>query len=132
MTTLAAAQALWRPETTYLNTASYGLPPEPAWEALQAALADWRGGRVSWEDWNTATEPAREQFARLVGAGVRDVVVGGNVSGLVGQVAAALPKGTRVVAAENEFTSLLFPLLAQGLDVRFVPLPQLAEAIDAS
>jgi selenocysteine lyase/cysteine desulfurase len=129
---ITEAQALWRPETTYLNTASYGLPPEPAWEALQAALADWRGGRVSWEGWNAATEPAREEFARMAGADVRDVVVGANVSGLVGLVAAALPAGTRVVAAENEFTSLLFPFLAQGHDVSFVPLPQLAEAVDAS
>ncbi len=129
---ISEAQALWRPETTYLNTASYGLPPEPAWEALQAALADWRGGRVSWEGWNTATEPAREQFARMVGADVGDVVVGGNVSGLIGLVAAALPAGTRVVAAENEFTSLLFPFLAQQLDVSFVPLARLADAVDAS
>jgi selenocysteine lyase/cysteine desulfurase len=129
---ISEAQALWRPETIYLNTASYGLPPEPAWKALQAALADWRGGRVSWEGWNTATEPAREQFARMVGADVRDVVIGANVSGLVGLIAAALPAGTRVVAAENEFTSLLFPLLAQGHEVTFVPLASLAEAIDGS
>src|SRR3954469_11883037 len=129
---ISEAQAFWRPQTTYLNTASYGLPPEPAWEALQAALDDWRGGRVSWEGWNTATEPAREQFARMVGADARDVVVGGNVSGLIGLIAAALPAGTRVVAAENEFTSLLFPFLAQRLDVSFVPLARLAEAVDAS
>jgi selenocysteine lyase/cysteine desulfurase len=129
---ITEAQALWRPETTYLNTASYGLPPEPAWEALQAALADWRAGRVSWEGWNTATEPARDQFARMVGADVRDVVVGANVSGLIGLVAAALPAGTRVVAAEHEFTSLLFPFLAQGHDVSFVPLAGLAGAVEAS
>jgi selenocysteine lyase/cysteine desulfurase len=129
---ISEAQALWRPETIYLNTASYGLPPEPAWKALQAALADWRGGRVSWEGWNAATEPAREEFARMAGADVRDVVIGANVSGLVGLVAAALPAGTRVVAAENEFTSLLFPFLAQGHDVSFVPLPRLAGAVDAS
>ena len=33
------AQRLWQPETLYLNTASYGLPPTPAWDALQAVLA---------------------------------------------------------------------------------------------
>jgi selenocysteine lyase/cysteine desulfurase len=131
---VAAAQALWRPETIYLNTATFGLPPEPAWDALQAALADWRGGRTSFEGWNAATEPARAQFARLVGADLADVVVGANVSGLVGQVAAALPDGTRVLAPEGDFTSLLFPFLAQaarGVEVAFVPLDRLAEAVDA-
>jgi hypothetical protein len=58
---------LWEPEGVYLDTASYGLPPRPAWEALQAALADWRVGRTSWEGWCEATERARELFARLVG-----------------------------------------------------------------
>ena len=32
------AQGLWRPERLYLNTASYGLPPTPAWNTLQAVL----------------------------------------------------------------------------------------------
>jgi selenocysteine lyase/cysteine desulfurase len=132
---VAAAQALWRPETTYLNTASFGLPPEPAWDALQAALADWRGGRTSWEGWATATQTAREQFAALTHANVADVVVGANVSGLIGQVAAAVPDGTRVLAPEAEFTSLIFPFLAQagrGVEVAFVPLERLADAVDAT
>src|SRR5207249_11891008 len=30
---------MWDPEPGWLNTASYGLPPRVAWEALQAALA---------------------------------------------------------------------------------------------
>ena len=32
------------PAGVYCNSASFGLPPRPAWEALQSALADWRGG----------------------------------------------------------------------------------------
>ena len=48
---IAAAQGLWEPAGTYLNTASFGLPPRPAWDALQAALDDWRTGRTSWEHW---------------------------------------------------------------------------------
>ena len=29
---LADARALWYPEPGWLNTASYGLPPKPAWD----------------------------------------------------------------------------------------------------
>ena len=65
--TVADASALWEPAGTYLNTASFGLPPRPAWDALQAALDDWRTGRTSWEHWGDATESARGSFARLIG-----------------------------------------------------------------
>ena len=43
---LEEAQRLWQPETLYLNTASYGLPPAPAWDALQASGADGRAGKA--------------------------------------------------------------------------------------
>jgi selenocysteine lyase/cysteine desulfurase len=64
---LASARPLWDPAGTYLNTASFGLPPRPAWDAMQAALDDWHTGRTSWEHWGDATEEARASFARLVG-----------------------------------------------------------------
>ena len=87
------AQQLWRPETLYLNTASYGLPPTPAWDELQAVLADWRGGRTSWEGWGDSTEAARASFARMVGVPTSWIAVGANTSSMVGLVAAALPDG---------------------------------------
>jgi selenocysteine lyase/cysteine desulfurase len=129
---LADAQGLWRPERVYLNTATYGLPPEPAWEALQAALADWHGGRTSFEPWMEATEVARREFATLTGAAAEDVAVGSAVSGLVGQIAASLPDGAKVLAPDMEFTSLVFPFMAQGrgVTVELVPLDRLAEGID--
>ena len=128
---IADARALYSPEGTYLNTASYGLPPRPAWDALQQALEEWRGGRTSWEGWNQATEAARAAFARLVRSDPARVAVGSTVSGLVGLVAASLPAGTRVVAPDIEFTSTLFPFLVQpGLEVTTVPPARLAEAID--
>ena len=67
---LQEAQRLWRAETLYLNTASYGLPPDPGWDAFQAVLADWHGGRTSWEQWGDATEHARALFAQMVGVPV--------------------------------------------------------------
>ncbi|HET6549727.1 MAG TPA: aminotransferase class V-fold PLP-dependent enzyme, partial [Solirubrobacter sp.] len=124
---------LWHPETVYLNTASFGLPPDPVWDAVQTAQADWRAGRVSWEHWTAVTHRARGEFARLVRAEPDHVAVGANVSGLIAHVAAALPDGARVLAAEPEFTSLLFPFLAQaerGVVVEIVPLERLAESVD--
>ena len=128
------AQALWSPETTYLNTASFGLPPAPAFDALQATLADWRGGRTSWERWGDATEASRATFARLVGVPVECVAVGSTVSELIGLLAASLPNGARVVAPDIDFASLLFPWMVhgeRGVEVRTVPLDRLAESIDA-
>ena len=129
---LADAQALWNPTGTYLNTASYGLAPTPAWDALQAALADWRGGTTSWEHWGIPAEDARASFARLVDVPVETVAIASNVSTFVGFVAASVPDGSRVLAPDVEFTSLLFPFLVQehrGVTVRLVPASELASEI---
>jgi selenocysteine lyase/cysteine desulfurase len=129
---IADAQRLWSPAGTYLNTASYGLPPTSAWDALQAALEDWRGGRTSWEQWGVPGEEARASFARLVGVPVETVAIAANVSTLLGLVAAAVPDGTRVLAPEVDFTSVLFPFMTQerrGVTVRLVPATDLASEI---
>lgn len=124
------ARALWQPAGVYCNTASYGLPPRPAWDALQSALADWHTGRTSWEHWAQSTERARAVFARLVGVGLDRVAVGSTVSELVGTVVTALPPGARVLVPDVEFTSTLFPFLVQQrLDVRTVTPSRLVEAI---
>ncbi|MCW3017629.1 MAG: aminotransferase, partial [Solirubrobacterales bacterium] len=93
--TIAEARALWEPAGVYCNTASYGLPPRPAWDALQSALAEWHGGRTSWEHWGQTTDRARAAFARLVGVDVERVAVGSTVSELVGSLVTALPEGAR-------------------------------------
>jgi selenocysteine lyase/cysteine desulfurase len=126
------AQELWSPAATYLNTASYGLPPRTAWDALQSALEDWRGGRTSWEHWGIPGEEARASFARLVGVPVESVAIGPNVSTLVGLVAASIPDGSCVLAPDVEFTSELFPFLVQehrGVTTRLVSAAELADEI---
>ena len=129
---VAEAQELWSPVATYLNTASYGLPPRPAWDALQNALEDWHGGKTSWEHWGIPGEEARASFARLVGVPVESVAIGPNVSTLVGLVAASIPDGSRVLAPDVEFTSELFPFLVQehrGVRTRLVPAAELVGEI---
>jgi selenocysteine lyase/cysteine desulfurase len=114
----------------YCNTASDGLPPRPAWDALQSALADWQGGRTSWEPWGASAEAARSAFARLANVDPSRVAIGATVSELVGSVVTALPAGARVVVPDIEFNSLLFPLLVQSrLDVRTVPVNRVADAV---
>ncbi len=125
---------MWQPHPGWLNTASYGLPPDPAWEALQEALAGWRAGRGVWETWSESADRSRAAFARIVGVPTADVSIGASVSQLLAPVAASLPAGARVVVPEVEFTSNLFPWLVQesrGVQVRTVPLDELASSIDA-
>jgi selenocysteine lyase/cysteine desulfurase len=130
---VADAQRLFSAEGTYLNTASYGLPPRPAWEAVQSANDEWRHGRTGFDGWDESVGRSRASWARLHGVAEADVAIGPQVSPFVGIVAAALEPGTQVLAAREEFTSLLFPLLAQeerGVRVRLVALEELAEAVD--
>jgi selenocysteine lyase/cysteine desulfurase len=132
---LAAAQALWEPDTVYLNTASYGLPPRPAVEALIAALDDWRHGRTSWERWGDATEVSRGIFAELVGASVEDIAIGATVSEFTGMIASSLPDGAHVVVPDMEFTSNLFPYFThpdRGVTVEAVSSANLPGAIGPS
>jgi selenocysteine lyase/cysteine desulfurase len=131
---IASARDQWHPQGAYLNTASYGLPPDCAWEALRQALDDWRGGRTSWEHWGDSTEGARAAFASITGVDAATVATAATVSELIGLVAASLPDGTRVLAPDIDFASVLFPFMAQahrGVELRLVPPADIAEAVDA-
>lgn len=121
---------MWDPIPGWLNTASYGLPPRRAFEAMQAMLADWRVGRTSWEGWDTATQRSRESFARLIGVPAADVCVGAQVSQVLAPVAAGLA-GRRFLVPDGEFTSNLFPWLV-GSPVRTVPAASLADHVDST
>ena len=135
---LVAAEVVrdqWSPSTPYLNTASYGLPPKGAFDALQEALGIWRAGSFSWEPWCESTERARASFARITGVAREHVAVGATTSQFVGLIAAAVPDGASVLAAEGDFASLLAPWAAheqRGMNIRLVPLHELADAIDAT
>jgi selenocysteine lyase/cysteine desulfurase len=132
MTDVADFAHLWEPQPGWLNTASYGLPPRPAWEALQAALADWHVGATSWEPWDGATTRARESFARLIGASAADVFVGSTVSAAVSPIASALPDGAKVLTDSVEFTSNVFPWQVhadRGVEVVGAPTEELVAAI---
>ncbi|WP_198598094.1 aminotransferase class V-fold PLP-dependent enzyme [Blastococcus atacamensis] len=129
---LLRAQAEFTPETTYLDTAAVGLPPRSTVEAVQAALATWQAGRARAPGYDDAVRAARAAYAQLVGVRPGDVAIGSTVSAFAGLVAASLPDGSEVLTVAGEFTSVLFPFLAQagrGVHVREVPLDALADAV---
>jgi selenocysteine lyase/cysteine desulfurase len=129
---IADAHELFTPELAYLNTATYGLPPREAVLALESALDEWRGGRTQFYGWDESVGRSRRAFARIAGVDAGDVAIGGQVSAFAGLVAAALPRGARVLGVEGDFTSVLFPFLAQaprGVTVELVPFERLAEAL---
>jgi selenocysteine lyase/cysteine desulfurase len=116
----------------YLNTASLGLPPSTAVEAMAAALDVWQRGAVDPPDYDAVVTMSRRRFAAIAGVPETWVSVGSQVSGFVGLVAGSIPRGSVVLCPEGEFTSVLFPFLAQqerGVTVRIVPFADLAAEI---
>ena len=112
---IAEARALFSPEPAYLNTASYGLPPRPAFEAFAAVADEWRHGRTEWMVWNEQVDVARGQFARLVNVSPADVSVGSQVSAFVGLVAVSLSPGDRVVVRRGGLHLGAVPAAGDGV-----------------
>lgn len=122
------------PGLIYLDAATYGLPPRPTVDALDRALHRWQSGEANWiEEWDRAGETCRQHFATLIGGTAREIALVPTVSVGVGLVAASLPCNTEVVVPDDEFTSVLYPLLIaadrRSARLRRVPFNDLPAAI---
>jgi selenocysteine lyase/cysteine desulfurase len=129
---LHTAQEEFEPAGIYANTASIGLPPRRAVDALNETIGTWWSGRAEAAGYDELVNRARQLFASLVGTTPERVAIGNQVSTFTALVATALPDGARVLAAEEDFTSVLFPFLAhadRGVHVQTVPLAGLVDAI---
>lgn len=129
-----AAAELWAPVPGYLNAATLGLPPRAVVEAMQQALVSWQAGEGCPVAYGAAAERARAQYADLVGVPASAVAIGSQSSVHAGTVATSLPDGAEVLCVTGDFTSIVFPFLAQQprITVRHVPLAELAGAIRPS
>ena len=126
------ARKEFEPENVYVNTASIGLPPRRALDALAGAIDTWRTGRAEAAAYDAVVTRARERFAELVGTTPARVAIGNQVSTFGALIATALPAGAVVLGAEEDFTSVLFPFMAhadRGVSVKTVPLAGLLDAI---
>jgi selenocysteine lyase/cysteine desulfurase len=112
----------------YLNTASIGMPPVAAAEAVVEAVRDWRAGSGRATDFDEPVAVARAAFAQLIGVRADRVAIGSSVSALVGLIAASLPYGARVLVARGEFSSVTLPFTIRadrGITVTEVDLAEL-------
>ncbi|MDG4864860.1 aminotransferase, partial [Streptomyces sp. T-3] len=121
-------EGTFAPQTTHLNTASFGLLPQSGVRALQEAAAASAAGRPTdlWGD----VEASRAAFARIAGVPVERVAVGASITEYTALIAAALPEGAEVLLAEADFASLVNPFhMRRDLKIRTVPLESVAAEV---
>jgi selenocysteine lyase/cysteine desulfurase len=124
------------PGTIYLDSATYGLPPRPTVDVMHRAVSEWQAGTADWvQAWDMRGEVCRASFAALIGVPSECVALVPSASVGVGTIAASLSSADHVVVPDDEFTSLLFPILVaareRGVHVQTVPFERLAESVES-
>jgi selenocysteine lyase/cysteine desulfurase len=98
---------------------------------MRDALQGWVDGKSDPVAFDTDVARARRAYARIAGTTPESVAIVSQVSVASAMVAASLPDGARVLCAEEDFASVLFPFLAdRRLHVEFAPLSGMLERID--
>jgi selenocysteine lyase/cysteine desulfurase len=116
----------------YLNTASVGLPPTRSVDVMRARIAEWQAGDCEPASFDPDVDRARAAFARIIGTDAGHVGILAQTAAVSTLVASSLPDGARVLCAEEDFTSVLFPFLVQQrLRVELVPLERLLDSLVA-
>ena len=133
MISIETARQQFSPAGVYCNSASLGLPSAATAQAMRGAIDVWQAGTVNAPDYDRHVDRSRQLFAALAHTAPENVAVGSQVSVFSDIVASALQPGDAVLLAEEDFTSVLFPFLAQqdrGISVRVVALDALIDSID--
>ena len=115
----------------FLNSPTYGLPPQFLVDALVDCIGKWQSGTMDVPSFDAHVAAGREGYAALTGVPVGSVAMGSTVSSALGLVAAAVPDGARVLTLPGEFTSTTFPFAAQagrGVTVTELPADELVTA----
>jgi selenocysteine lyase/cysteine desulfurase len=100
-------------DLVWLNTPSIAPAADVVADALRRALDRWQLGEQVIDEWENDLEVCRTLIARLLGQPRETVALLGSVAEAASVVAASLPPG-RVVVAADDFRSNLFPWLAAG------------------
>lgn len=115
---------------TYLNSCSLGALSRRSMQNVTQFMEMWNEwGAHAWYDiWLGEIAKARQKFATLIGAHVREIAIAPNVSTALSTISSALNYGTRnkVVMADMDFPTLTYQWLVkerQGIQCQFVESP---------
>ncbi|RYE80899.1 MAG: aminotransferase class V-fold PLP-dependent enzyme [Myxococcales bacterium] len=118
------------PSVVFLNSATYGLEPAAARAAMAAYDEQRAGGTLEPASVDGVIDECRELIGRLFGRTADEVAISASASQFVGTIAASLAPGSRVLLADEDFTSVLFPFLSRDdLIVETVPMVELAASV---
>jgi selenocysteine lyase/cysteine desulfurase len=126
---MSLAPEEFAPAGVFLNSATLGLAPVRSVTAMRMHEDARHAGTVDAAGIDAYVEHCRASFATLLGRDPSEVATGSQASQFVGLVAASLRPRSVVLAAEEDFTSVLFPFLRADLEVRLVPLDRLLDSI---
>lgn len=131
MRTLADLRSDFDAVPGHLDAATAGVAPRRTARALREDADRWSSGGLDVARYEQAVATARERFAALVAVPADRVAIGSQVSAMAAVVAASLPDGARVVCVDGDFSSVVFPFLAQGprLRVEHVTAERLPDAV---
>lgn len=96
MTVRSAFGAEFAGAEGFLDTATYGLPPQSLVAALQNALTQWQSGTMDPASFDQPVHAARSAYAQLVGVPADTVCMGSATSAALALVAASIPDRSRV------------------------------------
>jgi len=133
--TLADARTCYTAGRGYLAACTLGLPTIASIAAMRADTEAWARGEAYASHYGAVVERVRAGYADLVGVTPDRVAIGSQTSVMAGTVAASIPDGAEVVLPIGDFSSMVFPFLAQahrGVTVRQVKLADLATSLTAN
>ncbi|MEO6828082.1 MAG: aminotransferase class V-fold PLP-dependent enzyme [Microbacteriaceae bacterium] len=119
----------------YLSACTMGLPIRATIAALAADAARWAAGTASAAEYGAIVEQGRNLYARIVNVPVERVAIGSQTSVMAEVIASSIPDGAEVLCVDGDFSSMVFPFLAQahrGVSVRHASLGALADSISSN
>ncbi|MDJ0378624.1 aminotransferase class V-fold PLP-dependent enzyme [Cryobacterium sp. PH31-L1] len=129
---LAEARTRYTSGRGYLAACTLGLPTIDTIAAMRADTEVWARGEACASRYGEVVERVRVGYADLVNVTPDRVAIGSQTSVMAGLVAASIPDGAEVVLPRGDFSSMVFPFLAQahrGVTVRQVDLADLAVSL---